>query len=240
MAPGNMIYDECEHPRMGVVRESYAKNPLMVKPKLGTVKRVTQDIHDEDYIYGVITEFGTEGAKEVMVHEEPLPQEMRVKRGPDFMAMNKAATMSNCVKASDQRQFREENRIPLHVKRLPLPECGCVQKKTPNLPSDKNPDFVYGRPVQREEPITNIVKQAYANDWIKMNMAHQHEFGKETLPGCRRLTAKTTKSTELYARTQQEKTIVESQPPSERFILSKFKNIPSKIDNIQTTPLQRD
>ena len=36
------------------------------------------------------------------------------------------------------------------------------------------------------------------------------------------------------------KLVAEQQQPKERFVLSKFKNVPTKIDNKQTLPLQRD
>ncbi|KAJ7552751.1 hypothetical protein O6H91_06G069100 [Diphasiastrum complanatum] len=225
-SPANTLYDECDHPRMGISRRCSQKNPLLVKPRLGAGKRVTQLIPDDEYIYGICNDLGAEGVREVLVPKDSVLVAIE-KRGPDMVAMNKLAAQMRFWRASEQRKFRKDHYIPSHIsKRL---------GQKPTLPSNHNAEYVYGRIVERPEQVGKILQNAYANEWIDMHQFHHHEFQMERP---RYIPPKTNKSTELYAQACYERMHRES--PKDRFIMSKFKNVHHKIDNMQKLPLKRD
>ncbi|MCO5572127.1 hypothetical protein L7F22_025878 [Adiantum nelumboides] len=100
-SPGNVVYAENDRPRMGAIRRSFQKNVLLVKPKLGTTKKPTTDIPDEERIYGVCNEFDEEGVREVLVHKENV-SDLEKQRGPDILSMNKLAAIRAWGKVGDQ------------------------------------------------------------------------------------------------------------------------------------------
>ena len=94
--------------------------------------------------------------------------------GPDFKAMNKLAAVNEVVTAGEAAAFRSENHITLRGG-----DHGKIDK-TPALPSDFNPDHVYGRssaaPTIEETRYTGdavdiktIVQGGFTNEWITMN-----------------------------------------------------------------------
>ncbi|XP_024527600.1 uncharacterized protein LOC9635371 [Selaginella moellendorffii] len=76
---------------------------------------------------------------------------------------------------------------------------------------------------------------SYAEDWIKMNQYHQHDHGfikPQFVP------PRSTKTVEVRSGSCYQK--YNPPPEKERFVMSKFKAVHHKIDNVQTTPLLRD
>ncbi|EFJ35087.1 hypothetical protein SELMODRAFT_404903 [Selaginella moellendorffii] len=91
--PANFVYDEHNVPRMGTVRKSFQTNSLLLKPRLGAVKKPTQDLPEPNYIYGVCNDLEAEGVREVMTHREHIPDPDAI-NGPDLIQMNRLATIA--------------------------------------------------------------------------------------------------------------------------------------------------
>lgn len=94
--------------------------------------------------------------------------------GPDFKAMNKLAAVNEVVTATETVAFRSENHITLRAG-----DHGKIDK-TPLLPSDLNPDHVYGRssaaPTVEETRYTGdavdiktIMQGGFVDEWVTMN-----------------------------------------------------------------------
>ncbi|MCO5577193.1 hypothetical protein L7F22_031017 [Adiantum nelumboides] len=231
-SPGNVVYAENDRPRMGAIRRSFQKNVLLVKPKLGTTKKPTTDIPDEEWIYGVCNEFDEEGVQEVLVHKENVP-DLEKQRGPDILSMNKLAAIRHVPKACQQRAFRKEHLIRLHISRR------VGKSPSAKLPSEIDPNYIYGRPGEQDEQMWKVMQHGFADEWIKLNLDHQHEFLQPYKTGkprsCKELPW-TCKATAIYFRNNPESKPICKAP----FKLSRFKNVPKKIDNYNPTPLQRD
>ena len=80
-----------------------------------------------------------------------------------------------------------------------------------------------------------IMEHGYSDEWINMNRQHQH-FCAEQKPNFK--CPVWTNSAKLKFRETANK--MHLNPPKERFIISRFKNVPKKIDNYNPTPLKRD
>ncbi|XP_024521320.1 cilia- and flagella-associated protein 77 [Selaginella moellendorffii] len=211
---------------MGTVRKSFQTNSLLLKPRLGAVKKPTQDLPEPNYIYGVCNDLEAEGVREVMTHREHIPDPDAI-NGPDLIQMNRLATIAHIVKAPGIRPFRKNHYCPLPVsQRVGTP---------PPLPSEKNPYHVYGCRGEKNEDMGKVMKNGYADEWIKLQMFHQHKYN---LPRICFIPPKTNKATVMSAHACFHR--MHPNPPSPRFVLSKFKNVPHKIDNVQPIPLKRD
>ncbi|KAI5073263.1 hypothetical protein GOP47_0011276 [Adiantum capillus-veneris] len=154
---------------MGAIRRSFQKNVLLVKPKLGSTKKVTTDIPDEGWRYGVCNEYDEEGVREVLVHEENVP-DLERQRGPDILSMNKLAAIWHVPKACQQRAFRKKNLVRLHISRR------VGKSPSTKLPSEIDPQYIYGRPGEQDEDMWKVMQHGYANEWMKMNLDHKHKF----------------------------------------------------------------
>jgi len=192
-----------EPPRQGIQRRSQAGNTLLQKPELGKVKKCTVSLPPQDYAFGLSRPRDPEGAREVTfmwVQHQTNPDD---KPGPDFKAMNRLAAVSEITSAKEQRGFRSTN--PRVLKQ------GLTNSKLnvkPELPSDHNVDWTYGRQssnvtveVSRvagggpQPHIKNIVQGSFQYDWIQKNLERRESL----LQSHQRMAPVATKASEGHA-----------------------------------------
>ncbi|KAK9803407.1 hypothetical protein WJX72_007555 [[Myrmecia] bisecta] len=207
-------------------------NVLVQKVELGKVKRTTFQHPAEDKIFGITRAVDAEGAREVSMiwrEHQPNPDD---KPGPDFRAMNKLAATSGLTDSHDQRTFREHHSVTLKTGH-------AVSHPAPLLPSDRNRDFVYGRPstyktmeeirvVGRENPnMKQLMQGAYTWEWMKMNQDRAERSGAGLV---HRDPARPTKASLGHS---SHAAVMARAPSADKstFKLSKFKQAKSKIDN---------
>ncbi|KAG6540884.1 hypothetical protein Mapa_017759 [Marchantia paleacea] len=144
--------------------------------------------------------------------------------------MNKLATKKNCATSPEVRKCREANYIRL------LPRTKLANRF--KLPSEINPNHVYGIQGVRDIPMESIMTQAYANEWIEMNRylksIHPEPFG--YVPPS--MVVQPTHASLL--RVEAAKKLRRKSVTKERFTMKKFQNVPKRIDNKNTTSLLRD
>ena len=134
---------------------------------------------------------------------------------------------SECITSKEVYEFRKDNHVTL--------KTGEISKlnQKPKLPSDKDPDHVYGRQSSMravEETrytgdapdMKTLVQAGFMNDWVAMNESRAHIIAAkhENIP------VKTTKAAEGHASALEKYTAKETAEP---FKLSKFKKVQSKI-----------
>lgn len=214
--------------RSGVTRKSQDTNVLLVHTELGKVKpRIFAKPASEDFAFGISKARDVEGAREVSmkwVEHTPNPNSVP---GPDFKAMNKLASSSEIVTAKEVADFRKDNQITL--------KTGDMAKlnQKPKLPSDKDPDHVYGRLSSMravEETrytgdapdMKSLVQAGFMNDWVAMNDSRAHIIAAkhETIP------VKLTKAATGHASAVEK---YAEKPAAEPFKLTKFKKVQSKL-----------
>lgn len=95
----------------------------------------------------------------------------------------------------------------------------------------------------RHVPSNKVLEGAYGNEWIQMNLVYQREFPvydpldpeylvhKYTNP-------KTNKTTQLITHYCRARMLPKEL--KDRFIISRFRNTPKRIDNYNNTPLNRN
>ncbi|GAQ79831.1 hypothetical protein KFL_000390210 [Klebsormidium nitens] len=233
------MLDISGEPRLGVTRKTQEWNAMLIRPEIGKVRKPTRKLPGQEHAYGINMVQDPENAKEVTMvwkEHEPNPDN---KPGPDFMAMNLASIKSECTTASETRIFRETHDIRIKQ------GSPTKTRREPLIPSDYNPEHVYGRStlvrtyaekqwLSCDTPIKKLIQNDYGDEWIRMNEARQEELNRQH----EKVPPKTTRAALGHA--SKAKLVAEQQQPKERFVLSKFKNVPTKIDNKQTLPLQRD
>lgn len=218
--------------RCGVYRPSQDTNVLLIHSQLGKMKQCTfAKTPDPDFVFGVSKPRDPEGAREVSmkwVQHEANPDD---KPGPDFISMNKSAAIAHRVTSQEQTPFRHE--YPITLKRG---DTGNTLKKKP-LPSDRNPDFVYGRksehrPLEEtrltggDVDIKNLVQGAYTNDWTKMNLLREAEFQEAHLKPL----PKPTKASAGHAAGAKAAGAKKEQVAAEPFKMKKFKSVKAKLE----------
>eukprot|EP00878_Enallax_costatus_P039696 GHUV01045578.1.p2 GENE.GHUV01045578.1~~GHUV01045578.1.p2 ORF type:complete len:153 (+),score=32.17 GHUV01045578.1:281-739(+) len=126
--------------RCGTQRPSMKQNVLINKTELGKVKRTTFNNSSPDTVYGASMPPDEEGARAVIsTWQEHVPNP-HAKPGPDFKAMNRAAADSGLTSTQQIRSFRSDH--PAYLKT----GAESVAQKPGKLPSDKDPNFTYGKP----------------------------------------------------------------------------------------------
>eukprot|EP00899_Mesostigma_viride_P005009 jgi/Mesvir1/14509/Mv05208-RA.1 len=206
------------------------------------VKRPTHNLPGPNFVYGLEKKKDEEGVRDLAgkwKEHEPGPQKPA---GANFVAMNATAVKQGAVTAAEQKTFRQTHDIRVTRK------VGESQKaKKDALPSDHDPDFVYGRPSNArlpEElritgehgvPIGHLIQGAYADEWKKSVEARQDELK----PKKTAVVGSPTKSSILHATAAMQK-LSPADKDKEAFKMKKFQNVPPKVDTKQTIPLKRD
>ena len=131
-------------------------------------------------MFGVAKARDAEGAREVTMKWSEHTHSRDSQPGPNYIAMNKQATIVGLTKSSEQKSFRAKNPIPLGT-------INAHTQEASHLPSDENPDFRYGRASSnrtKEEqrltgfnpPMKDLVQGAYMQDWMLKNEERKVEF----------------------------------------------------------------
>jgi hypothetical protein len=93
------------------------------------------------------------------------------------------------------------------------------------------------RCVCRDGSFDAIIGNGYSDAWIDMNQYFASKYPERYTEAPARMGVITNKATELS------KSFVRSRihrpPPKKRFVLSRFQNVPKRIDNENQTPLNR-
>ena len=99
------------------IRPSMAKNPLLVRNKIGHQTPSTQDLPSADFRYGMVCKQG-DGVKEMFANWErietaPVSSRRKNDFGPtqDFIATNKAAIRHGCRTAQEFREYQAKHPI---------------------------------------------------------------------------------------------------------------------------------
>ncbi|KAH7441511.1 hypothetical protein KP509_03G041200 [Ceratopteris richardii] len=148
--------------------------------------------------------------------------------------MNKLAAIRHVSRACQQRPFRKKHLIRLHISRR------VGKSPSAKLPSEIDPNYIYGRPGEQDEEMWKVMQHGYGDEWIRMNMEHQHRFPKpfktKKPSSCKDLFW-TTKVKAIYYKNCP---AYNEQPQKVPFKISRFKNVPKRIDNYNPIPLKRD
>ncbi|MCO5572126.1 hypothetical protein L7F22_025877 [Adiantum nelumboides] len=173
-----------------------------------------------------------EGASTSAPNQESFPGALDM-NGSLEMLFFLERNLSHVPKACQQRAFRKKHLIRLHISRR------VGKSPSAKLPSEIDPNYIYGRPGEQDEQMWKVMQHGFADEWIKLNLDHQHEFLQPYKSGkprsCKELPW-TCKATAIYFRNNPEFKPICKAP----FKLSRFKNVPKKIDNYNPTPLIRD
>eukprot|EP00879_Flechtneria_rotunda_P008519 GHRR01008925.1.p1 GENE.GHRR01008925.1~~GHRR01008925.1.p1 ORF type:complete len:267 (+),score=76.73 GHRR01008925.1:279-1079(+) len=168
--------------RCGTQRSSMRTNVLIAKTPLGKVKKTTFNNAPSTTVYGMSMPADSENARAVTSSWKEHVPNPHAKPGPDFRAINKAAADSGLTDTRDIKTFRKEHPATLKT------GVEGLKKAAPELPSDRDPQYTYGRPAgyrsaeevrncgPSEPQVGQLIKSAYSHEWTDMNTARQDEF----------------------------------------------------------------
>ena len=190
------------------------------------------DAHDGAHVFGVAKARDAEGAREVTMKWSEHTHSRDSQPGPNYIAMNKQATIVGLTKSSEQKSFRAKNPIPLGT-------INAHTQEASHLPSDENPDFRYGRASSnrtKEEqrltgfnpPMKDLVQGAYMQDWMLKNEERKVEFQMHA----KRIEPSHTKATRGHAEGAQKaqaQAARQGGPAQASWKMKKFGNVKPKV-----------
>uniref|UniRef100_A0A8C5UHX3 Cilia- and flagella-associated protein 77 n=1 Tax=Malurus cyaneus samueli TaxID=2593467 RepID=A0A8C5UHX3_9PASS len=129
-----------ENERLGVVRLSMLRNPLILKPEVGKPMRNCYSLPGPDFTYGIYQGERDGGVPEAIGHWDVVKARPRKKKvmPRDFVAMGRRAVEERCTTA---REFA----LYYKFKDLRLKEDSILSKYARKIP----PDMTFGRPSRK-------------------------------------------------------------------------------------------
>jgi len=190
-----------------------------VKDDVGSAKPSCYRLPPEDFAYGRPDMPDYEGAREVtMQWVSHHPEERKDSGVQDFKKLNKAALKNKVIDSRKLTQFRRENSAPLLISNPTGPPPKV-------FPSEVVPSFTYGKKTRPSTPIAQVVSNQFAAEY-QASLEEIYDYYEKEKKERKAPVIRTTKAAEGHARKFLE---MEKPEPKEKFILSKFKNIPGKL-----------
>jgi hypothetical protein len=146
-------------------------------------------------------------------------QEERKQSGvQDYRKLNKAALKNKVIDSRKLTDFRRNNSAPLLLSNPTGPPPKV-------FPSEVVPSFTYGKKTRPSTPIAQVVSNQFAAEY-QASLEEIYDYYETEKKNKKAPVIRTTKAAEGHARKFLE---MEKPPPKEKFILSRFKNIPGKL-----------
>ncbi|XP_066057397.1 cilia- and flagella-associated protein 77 [Chamaea fasciata] len=149
-----------ENERLGVVRLSMLRNPLILKPELGKPKRNCYPLPGPDFTYGMYMHRRDGGVPEAIGHWESVKAKPCKRVMPrDFVAMSRGAVAEGCTTA---REFA------LYYK---FKDTRQTDKRILRYGSKTPPGMTFGRPSRPPTPFFDIMQHRYKELWMEQQRA---------------------------------------------------------------------
>ncbi|RMB93394.1 hypothetical protein DUI87_30089 [Hirundo rustica rustica] len=149
-----------ENERLGVVRLSMLRNPLIIKPELGKPMRNCYSLPGPDFTYGMYMHRRDGGVPEAIGHWDSVKAKPHKRVMPrDFVAMGRGAVDEGCTRA---REFALYYKFKdTHQKDKGILRYGG---KVP-------PGMTFGRPSRPSTPLFDIMQHRYKELWMEQQRA---------------------------------------------------------------------
>ncbi|XP_009079295.1 PREDICTED: uncharacterized protein C9orf171 homolog [Acanthisitta chloris] len=151
-----------ENERLGVVRASMLRNPLILKEEVGKPQRNCYSLPGFDFTYGLYIP-RTEGVAEAIGHWNTVDPRFTERRimGRDFITMNRGALKEGCVTAREHNMYYKFKDLrlkggPTHSRRRP-----------PKIPMD----MTFGMPPRPSTPLFDLLQHRYKELWMEKQRA---------------------------------------------------------------------
>lgn len=210
-------------------------NPLLVRDEVGKAKATCYDLPPGHVPFGSCGAKDVESARDVIKqwvsHSPPVRREERML---NFRQFNKQAVKSRMCTVKDQgRLIREDAGLPEIS-----PRIGNSRGPPKALPSDTLPHYTYGKVVRPSTPI----KEVLANKWADEAEDELQEYYANALilksnpPSARKIHL--TQASKGHAARAK----AFNEPPESKamFKLSKFKNVPKRLDTFRPKAVPLD
>ncbi|XP_013910699.1 PREDICTED: uncharacterized protein C9orf171 homolog [Thamnophis sirtalis] len=149
-----------ENERIGLVRNSMFRNPLILKPELGRTRRRCAKIPGANFVYG-LTSHGTDGGvPEAIGHWHVMPpRTIRGKDIPkDFIRMNSNGIKAGLFTAKEHHLYCQHHKL----------YCKTAVAKTFPKNVLRLPDaMTYGKPYPPPTPITEVLQHKFGEQWLQ-------------------------------------------------------------------------
>jgi hypothetical protein len=220
-------------------KKKFENNSLLVTADVGKSKKPVNTI--PDITFGIKSPLDKEGAKEVTFTWKSHERNADAVPPRDFMKLNKMTLKDKAIDGKAVNQFRKSHDA----------RTISVQKKKPRsaLPSEVDPNFTYGITVKYGETAKELVENLYEEDWVKQKEdEYQKKVDKKVqkiqkekskaaanIKGARSISPEPKKPMNPFYDSPASEPILKSttnQPTfnSEPFKMTKFKNVPSKVE----------
>eukprot|EP01083_Nonionella_stella_P015545 43491_1 len=141
-------------------KTKFLNNPLLVRPHVGSAKRVCGKHLSEKHTYGKVDKKDPEGAGQVVLTWKAHTPNAESIADPDFVAMNKDATMNGCLDPKSVADHRKSHLI--RCKKGPI--VGITEDE---ILRDRLRAMSFGKKTRPSTPMKELLSNSYQHAWIK-------------------------------------------------------------------------
>lgn len=219
-------------------------NPLLVKHTVGETRHSVYDLPGKDHVYGKKVERNPEEcAAQVLQNWNVKAKSKHAVPALDYISMNRNTAKQGITDPTEIRKFRKSHPIRLKIGDVELDnnarstsegvEFTSIeirkQRLVGQLPHDKDPNFIYGKPTRPSTPVARLMTDEYQQNWIteqEKRIAREQQQEKE------KTKKKQTKSVSpaKVALQPKKRSIVDKDPKS-LFKMSKFASLGPKTSS---------
>uniref|UniRef100_A0A8C9ML75 Cilia and flagella associated protein 77 n=1 Tax=Serinus canaria TaxID=9135 RepID=A0A8C9ML75_SERCA len=151
-----------ENERLGLVRLSMLRNPLIIKPELGKPMRNCYSLPGPDFTYGMYMHKRDGGVPEAIGHWDSVkakahPRKRAMPR--DFVAMGRGAVDEGCTTARD---------FALYYGYM---DIRCKDKDILRHGGKAPPGMTFGKPPRPSTPLFDLMQHRYKELWMEEQRA---------------------------------------------------------------------
>ncbi|XP_013878262.1 cilia- and flagella-associated protein 77 isoform X2 [Austrofundulus limnaeus] len=156
-------------PRLGVVRESMRKDPLLIKAPLGKARTRGLTLPGPDFTYGTsINSVSNGGVAQVLSSWNVQPRCEDSTQTLDFVSLNRNAVRSGLITSKELNRYRHQVGRTTAQNRASGRHRGGASRPPPVLP-----DVTFGVKNRPASPLADLLSYSYAHRWIQEQSSNQ-------------------------------------------------------------------
>ncbi|XP_017292082.1 cilia- and flagella-associated protein 77 [Kryptolebias marmoratus] len=156
-------------PRLGVVRESMLKDPLLIKAPLGRARTRGLAVPGPDFTFGTSSDSLRDGGvAQVLSSWSVQSRHEDTTRPPDFVSLNRNAVRSGLVTAKELNQYRTQVGRTTVQSQASGQRGGGASRQPLALP-----DITFGVTNRAPSPLADLLSYQYARRWFEDQSRNQ-------------------------------------------------------------------
>uniref|UniRef100_A0A1A8FLW5 Chromosome 9 open reading frame 171 n=1 Tax=Nothobranchius korthausae TaxID=1143690 RepID=A0A1A8FLW5_9TELE len=167
-------------PRLGVVRKSMLKDPLIIKAPLGKARTRGLDVPGPDFVFGAKNNWNADGGVAGAFSSWRVQSRREHPARLDFVSLNRDAVRSGIVTSKELSQYRALRGAATRKTRISEPSDGGTARNP-----QADPDITFGVTNRAPSPLADLLSYEYAHKWFNEQLSRNQSGGhkKQMKPG---------------------------------------------------------